>query len=102
MGVTGEALDKDAVGLRLIRHDSKGRTHFCEPVTFVRGYEGVEIVLRRASLSGRVEIEGEVKDHHADVLIDDGGSWSQTVALDAGSYRALKNHWMRCKIEAVE
>jgi hypothetical protein len=102
MSITGDHLHADAIGLRLIRHDSKNRAHFCEPVFFERGRVGVELVLLRASLAGRVEVNGEIKEHQADVLIGHDGEWEQVVALDAGSYRALKNHWMRCKIEAVE
>lgn len=102
MSIKGEVLDKAAIGLRLIRYDSKNRTHFCEPVIFARGYNGVELVLRRASLSGRVEVDGEIANHQADVLTSADGEWSQVIALDAKSYGSLKNHWMRCKVEAVE
>ena len=95
-------LDPKAIGLRLIRYDNKNRAHFCEPVTFTRGYAAVDTVLRRARLSGRVEVEGEILNHQADVLTGHDGEWSQVIALDAKSYGALKNHWMRCKVEAVE
>ena len=54
--------------------------------------------LRRAAISGRVETGGTIEDHFADVL-DTNGSMVETVALDRRSYSALKNRWMRCKVE---
>lgn len=91
-------LHPEAVGLCLNRITPAGRHTRCEGVIFKRGRAGVELVLRRAAISGRVEIEGEIRDHFADVLIDQNGTWDQVVALDANSYRSLKNHWMRCKV----
>jgi hypothetical protein len=69
----------------------------CEPVTFARGAAGVDTVLRRASISGRVEIGGKIADHFADLLNTDG-DMLETVALDAASYRALKTRWMRTRV----
>jgi hypothetical protein len=97
-------LHEKACGLRLIRF-AGDKTHYCEPVYFVNGRNAVDTVLRRARLSGRVEIDGEVvgdKAYQADVLIGPDGEWDQHVALDAKSYSSLKNHWMRCKVDAVE
>lgn len=58
-------------------------------------------MLRRAALSGRVEVEpeGPLPDFYADVLIDESGSWDATVALDRNSYNSLKNRWMRCRLD---
>lgn len=99
MTTTAKTIPKESVGLRLCRIDKKDRLWLCEPVTFIAGFAGVEITLRRAAISGRVEVGGENKDHFADV-IDKDGSMIETVALDAHSYRALKNHWMRCRVES--
>ncbi|WP_298091598.1 hypothetical protein [uncultured Sphingomonas sp.] len=99
---TGKPLCDGAMGLRLIRHDSRGRAHFSEPVFFTSGRLAVATVLSRAGLSGRVEVEGKIENHQADVLTSRDGEWDQTIALDARSYKSLKRHWMRCKTEAVE
>lgn len=92
-----DQLPADATGLKLHRIDRRENLISCEPVQFVRGRAAVDTVLRRAALSGRVEVDGEIGDHFADIL-NDNGDWSHTVSLDADSYRALKNHWMRCKL----
>lgn len=94
-----EALPADAVGLRLARH-SGDRLILCEEVRFVRGRAAVDTVLRRAAISGRVEIGGEIADHFADVM-DGNGDIVETVALDARSYKALKTRWMRCKVDPL-
>jgi len=90
---------ENAIGLKLYRINQREELIGCEPVYFVSGRDGVDIVLRRSALSGRVEIEGDINDHYADFLINRDGEWDGTVALDAKSYSALKNHWMRCKTE---
>lgn len=59
---------------------------------------GVDTVLRRAAISGRVTLnDGNIDRHFADVL-DKDGDIVATVSLDKNSYRALKNQWMRCRI----
>lgn len=98
MSRIAELLPKNACGLRLYKI-VKEQLIACEPVYFTTGFSGVEIVLRRAAISGRVEFEGEIKNHFADILIDHDNTWNATVALDRKSYAALKNHWMRCKLE---
>src|SRR6185312_2692572 len=95
---TSDRLPAESVGLRLARIDHTERLILCEPFRFDAGFNGVEITLRRAAISGRVEVDGKIKNHFADVL-DDSGSIIETIALDAASYRALKTHWMRCKVE---
>lgn len=91
-------LPTEACGLRLARITRKDDLILCEPVIFVDGRPAVDTVLRRAALSGRVEIGGKIADHFADVL-DAEGDIIDDVALDAKSYGALKNHWMRCRID---
>lgn len=94
------AVSKEAVGLRLARIDRRGNLILCEAVGFVAGWAAVEGTLRRAAISGRVEVEGRIENHFADAL-DIDGSLVDTIALDAKSYSALKNHWMRCKVERL-
>ena len=91
-------LPANACVLRLGRIDSKDRLILCEAMEFGEGVAGVNTVLRRAAISGRVEIGGDIKNHLADVLNDEG-DLIETVALDGRSYSALKNRWMRCKVE---
>lgn len=91
-------LPRVAAGLRLARIDKRDNLLLCEAVLFDSGWVGVETTLRRAAISGRVEIGGEVVDHFADVL-DANGDIVEVIALDRRSYSALKNRWMRCKVE---
>ncbi len=70
----------------------------CEPVRFEGGAPAIELVLRRAAISGRVEL-GETPHRHAADLRDANGDILDTVALDAGSYRALKTRWMRTRLD---
>jgi len=92
-----QSLPEDAVGLNLYRVNRQGDLIGCEAVLFERGWPAVDTVLRRAAISGRVEIGGAIEDHFADVL-DANASILETVALDARSYRALKTRWMPCKV----
>jgi hypothetical protein len=94
-----DALDKEASGLRLAKI-VREELILCEEVHFVGGRPAIDTVLRRARLSGRVEIKDEVPDFFADVLAENGDIL-QTVSLDRGSYGALKNHWMRCRIDRM-
>lgn len=91
-------IPKEAVGLRLARIDGRENLILCEGVKFANGRAAVETTLRRANLSGKVEIGGTIQNHFADVL-DDGGDIVETVALDRRSYSSLKNHWMRCRVQ---
>lgn len=93
-----DVLPKAAVGLCLYRITKREELIGCEAVRFTKGWTAAETTLRRANLSGRVEVGGEIANHFADVL-DDSGDIIETVALDAKSYSALKNHWMRCKVD---
>jgi hypothetical protein len=91
------SIPDEAVGLKLFRIVGDDLIA-CEAVRFTDGKAAVVTVLLRAAISGRVEIGGEIADHFADIL-DDDQSMIETVALDAKSYGALKNHWMRCRLE---
>jgi hypothetical protein len=93
-------LPPESVGLRLARI-IKDELLLCEAVRFVSGVAGVDIVLRRAAISGRVEIDGKIENHFADVL-DANGDIVETIALDRHSYSVLKNRWMRCKVERFD
>ena len=90
-------LPASSVGLRLARITSKEELILCEPIRFTAGHAAVETTLRRAAISGRVEVGGKIANHFADVL-DGDGDMVETVALDRRSYNALKNRWMRCKV----
>lgn len=95
-----ERLDPAAKGLRLYRHTRGGVLRACELVMFASGYAGVETTLRRAAISGTVQVEpfAGVMDYFADVYVDTH-TFTQTVLLDRDSYLALKTRWMRCRAE---
>lgn len=91
-------LPKTASGLRLGRINRRDELILCEEVHFVDGVAAIDTVLRRAAISGRVELGGNIADHFVDVM-DEAGDLIETVALDGRSYSALKNRWMRCRID---
>jgi hypothetical protein len=86
-----------AEGLRLCRISGEILI-LCERIIFSGGLNAVDTILRRAQISGRVEIGGKIDNHFADIL-DGNGDMVETVALDKKSYGALKNRWMRCRVE---
>ena len=91
-------LPETSAVLRLGRITKGGDLILCEAMIFDAGRSAVETVLRRAAISGRVEVGGKIADHLADVL-DANGDMVETVALDRKSYSAIKNRWMRCRVE---
>jgi len=91
-----EMLPDDAVGLRLAKYFGDN-LRLCEAVIFELGRQGVDMALRRAAISGRVD-GGPILDHLADVM-NANLDIVETIALDAKSFSALKNHWMPCKYE---
>lgn len=91
-------IPQEAAGLRLCKMRGED-LRLCETLIFVEGHKAVEIVLRRASISGKVGPVGETGDLWADLMTADGDTLVETVALDRGSWNALKNHWARCKFE---
>ena len=66
-----------------------------------RGAAAIDAILRGVSISGRVEIGGDIQDRFAD-LPGLGGSMIETVALSRTSYSALKNRWMRRRIDVAK
>lgn len=92
-----ERIPDEAVGLKLFRIAGE-RLIACEPIRLARGRPAVICVLLRAEICGRVEVEGQIGDHFADIL-DDNQDIVATVALDAGSYRQLKERQLRCRLE---
>lgn len=89
-------IPKEVTGLRLCKI-VKGRLKVSEDVHFVMGRSGVDTVLRRAELAGKVGPIGEAGDYWADLLVGNG-DWIETIALDKSSWSSLKNHWMRCRM----
>lgn len=77
-----------------------------ELVVFEEGASAINTILRRASLSGLVEVDpdGPLPDYYADVYEGPSGDdgWNISVALDAESYKSLKYHWMRTVYERFE
>jgi hypothetical protein len=92
------SIPQAAVGLKLFRHNQQDELVACKAVRFEGGRPAVGTALRRAAISGRVDVGGEIKNHFADIL-DADGSMIETVALDARSYKALKTRWARCRTE---
>jgi hypothetical protein len=101
MSVIGrEKIPADAVGLRLCKIFPGDDLRLCEEVHFTGGRPALDTVLRRAAISGLVEVgpAAITGDHFADIM-DAEGSMVGNVLLDAKSFRALKDRWMRCKYE---
>jgi len=70
-----------------------------ELVIFTGGRSAVITTLTRAAISGHVGGQPEANtDWWADIM-DREGSMVDTIRLDRGSWNALKNRWMRCKME---
>lgn len=96
-----DRLHPKAAGLRLYRNTQAGMLIGCELVMFDAGRPVVDMILRRAAISGVVEVEpfDGGADYFADVY-SAPENLEQTVRLDRGSYSALKNRWMRCRVES--
>lgn len=90
---------QEARSIVLYKHDRSGVLIACEPVEFLGGATGIDTVLRRAHICGQVKVGGDLElgDYFADIL-DDKDDIITNVMLDRGSYRALKTHWMRTRI----
>lgn len=95
-----DRLHPNAKGLKLYKHAAKDNLIACELVMFVGGRNAVDTTLRRAAISGTVQVEpfDGPQDYFADVYTDEN-TFEQTVLLDRRSYAALKNRWMRCTLE---
>ncbi len=97
-------LPPETAGLRLCKIFPGDDLRLCEPVLFTKGRAAVDTVLRRAAISGgRIEVnpEGRLPDHFADIM-DANCDMIGNIALDAKSFKALKDYWMRCKYETYE
>lgn len=109
MSIGFESLNLDrippnGVGLKLFKPSPSGKgITACETVQFVDGAAAINTILRRAYLSGHVVVDpaAPLPDYFADIM-DSSGEMVGHVALDRESYKALKNHWMRCKIESSD
>ncbi len=101
-----DRIPPNATGLRLYKV-VKERLYANELVTFAAGRDGVFVVLSRAGISGLVEVDPpgallcDQTDYFADIYEGPFGNdgWNVSVALDRNSYKALKQHWMRCGLE---
>jgi hypothetical protein len=89
-----------ALAVRLHRVAKGEQLVACKAVRFAGGAAAIATTFLRAEISGRADIGGKVEDHFAD-LLDERGDLIETVALDRGSYGALKYRWMRCLVERL-
>lgn len=85
-------LDSRAIGLKLYRDDIGEHLRAYELVTFDRGREAVETLLRRAQLTkDAVTFDPfDLGDFWADVYINED-TWSQSVALTKPAFDYLKD-----------
>lgn len=93
-----DQIPQDATGLRLCKMVGDDlRTS--EGVRFTEGRAAVFTVLNRASVSGHVggEIDSTT-NWWADFLNSEGDGVAE-IRLDRHSWNALKNQWMKCKME---
>jgi hypothetical protein len=84
-----ELIPADVVGFALCRMNSKDELFRTGDIIFDRGRDAVQTILIRAAICGRVDVGSENGDYWAD-LVNEDGTWDQTVALDAESFRYLK------------
>lgn len=97
MSIETTQVPADAAVVQLYRI-ARGELIACEPILFFGGAAAIDTLLRRARISGRVDFEGKIDGHFAD-LQNANGDMVATVALDAASYGALKNRWMRTRVK---
>lgn len=90
----------EAHSIRLCKVNSREELILCEVVTFVDGQPAVDTALRRAAISGNVGPVGDTGNFWADLMDEEGYTIVETIALDRGSWNALKRRWAKCKIEA--
>lgn len=92
-------LPKDVSGIRLCKMRGE-ELLLCETLIYKNGAPAVDTLLRRAALSGKVGPLGETGDLWADLMDREGTTLVETIALDRGSWNAIKNRWARCKFES--
>lgn len=89
-------LPASTVGLRLCKARGDALI-LCEAVR-LQSQAHVDMILRRAAISGSIGEVGETGDYWAD-LLDANGDMTETIALSREAWNGLKNHWLRCRIE---
>lgn len=94
----GNRVPETAKVVRLYKHGRDGALIACVGIEFAGGAPAIDTALRRAAISGYVEVGGQLGDYFAD-LLDANGDIVENVALDRASYGALKNRWMRTTID---
>jgi hypothetical protein len=92
--MSGLPVPPECVGITLYKNFGEDDYRGTERVVF-KDRSGLETTLRRAALSGKIEIGDNIQlgDLFAD-LHDAEGSIVTHVNLDAGSFKALKEHWL--------
>jgi hypothetical protein len=92
--VSGLPVPAECVGITLYKHFGNEDFRGTERVVF-KDRNGLETTLRRAAVSGKIEIGDNIKlgDFFAD-LHDASGDIVTHVNLDAKSFKALKEHWL--------
>lgn len=94
----------EAVGFRLCKMVGPKKDTLVLYETLVyQDRSALELVFRRASLSGKV-CPNELKDTDnfwADIMTAKGDSLGE-VALDRGSWNSIKNRWGRCRIDRTD
>lgn len=92
--MAGLPVPAECVGITLYKHFGNENFRGTERVVF-KTRNSLETALRRAALSGKVEIGSNLKlgDFFAD-LCDVNGDTVTNVNLDAASFKALKEHWL--------
>ena len=94
-------IEPETVGLMLCKVVND-ELRIAEPVMFENGRDAVLTALNRARLSGHVG--GSIDEDTmfwADQLNSDGAPVGE-IRLNRGSWRSLKNRWMRCKMQSVQ
>ncbi len=83
-------MNKYVTAVRLCRINKQEDLILYEPIVLTKGYAAVDTILRRAAIFCHVEVNGENHTYFAD-LMDNNAQWVDSVSLDAGSFRYLKD-----------
>lgn len=100
--MAGLPVPTECVGIRLYKDFGNDHIRGTERVDF-KEWSGLETTLRRAALSGKIEIGEDIELglFFAD-LYDAEGDIVTHVNLDAGSFKALKEKWMGGNVKYVD
>lgn len=92
--MAGLPVPAECVGIRLYKHFGNEEFRGTERVMF-KERNGLETALRRAALSGKIEIGDNIElgDFFADLYNAEGDIVTH-VNLDKDSFKALKEHWL--------